>query len=369
LVDGNHEYTVFNRAIGTGPFIMESYDTLGDGGRIKYVRNPDYFKKGQPFFDAMELPIVTSSETIQAMFLQGDTDTSGTGLDATLTAALKEARPDMKTFEASGFFLFKVYWDMANQDSPWARDVRMRQAMWYFMPYDALLNQLGVTCCRTGPMPPGQKPWALPNEDLPGSGLDLQSSIQEGLKLLDAAGYPAGTEIPLELSISNFYGGDLLGEVLTAIFGGLKQASGGALNINVRLNVMELGSWLKDVYRGGGTFEATSHADAVFHDPDNGFYRYYHSTGVANNTHLNDPKVDDFLERQRREFDHEKRVEVVHEFQRYLLDISPTVYIVAPNSFSGAQPWVENYKTHTIGYLETLRHWDELWFNETAPQR
>ncbi len=156
---------------------------------------------------------------------------------------------------------------------------------------------------------------------------------------------------------------------MVGLFGSLKQQTNGALNINAKLNVLELGTWLKDIYRGGGTYEGTSHADAVFYDPDNGFYRYFHTDGVANNTHLSDPALDKMLENQQRELDEPKRVAIVKDIQRYLLDLSPTIYIVSPNASWANQEWVQNYKPTNIAYLETPRHYDELWFSEKAPNR
>ncbi len=368
LVEAKGDRNVLTWAAGTGPFILEGYDTFGDGGTIRYTKNPNYWKPGQPFFDGIRFSIITASETSQAKFLSDDLDTSS-AIDQSQTKALGDSKPGMQLLEAPGFAVFKLYFDMSNTASPWTTDKRLRRALYYFMPYDIILGAIGVTCCRSGPIPPNQTPWALPDSDLPAFGLSIQDAIPEGLKLMAEAGFPPGTEIPLEFSIANFYGGDVLGEALAGIFGSLKQATGGQLNINVKLKVMELGEWQPNIYRGGAPYMATTHADWNFDDPDNTFYRYYHSTGVANNTHTNIAALDQLLDQQRRELDTEKRVAIVRDVQRLLIDEAPTVYIAAPNFFLGAQPYLQGYQAMVLNNVEQPRHFDEWWHGEGAPAR
>lgn len=368
LVEATGDRNVLTWAVGTGPFILDGYDTFGDGGTLRYTKNPNYWKPGQPFFDAMRAFIITQRETSQAKFLADELDTSSS-IDQSQTIALGDNKPEMLLLEAPGFAVFKLYFDMLNPDSPWAKDKRLRQAMYYFMPYEIILGAVGVDCCRSGPIPPNQQPWALSEDQLPAAGLSLQDAIPMGIELLAEAGFEPGTEVPLELSISNFYGGDTLGEALAGIFGSLKDQTGGQLNINTKLNVLELGDWLTNVYRGGGRYSATTHGDWNFDDPDNTFYRYFHTDGVANNTHTSIPALDKLLVDQRRELDEEKRVEIVREIQEVLLDEATTVYIAAPNFFLGAQAYLGGYKPMVLNNVETPRHFDEWWHTEDAPGR
>ncbi len=175
--------------------------------------------------------------------------------------------------------------------------------------------------------------------------------------------------MPLELSISEFYGGTLLGEALAGILGSVKNATVGAVNINTKLKVLELGEWISGVYRGGSRYMATTHADWGWDDPDNGFYRYFHTKGVANNTHFSNAEADRMIEQQRREFDVEKRAAIVADIQRLIIDEAPVIFIVSPNNFGAVQPWVENARLMFLNNIEYLRHYDEIWYNEKAPNR
>ncbi len=102
LVEAKGDRNVLTWAAGTGPWILDGYDTLGDGGKVRYVINPDYWKPGQPFFDTFDLPIVTARETIQAMFLNDETDLSYS-IDATTTLSLRENKPDITLIDIPGF--------------------------------------------------------------------------------------------------------------------------------------------------------------------------------------------------------------------------------------------------------------------------
>ena len=57
--------------IGTGPFISESHEE-GIGGR--YVRNPDYWRAGRPYLDAVEYRIVPDDTVQFGLFKAGQID-------------------------------------------------------------------------------------------------------------------------------------------------------------------------------------------------------------------------------------------------------------------------------------------------------
>ncbi len=367
LVEGTGDRDIVKWAAGTGPFIMEGYDTLGDGGTVKYTRNPDYWRTGHPFFDGMEMPIVTSLDTLQAMYLNDQVDTT-IFLQSAIVEVLKERKPEVQVFPVPATGPLKIYFDLNNKDSIWAKDKRLRNALQYLIPYDALLSALSASCCRTGPMPPTYKPWALQESDLPGAGLPYPEALAKGIELLTEAGYPPGTEAPMDLTVSPFYSGTQIGEALVGLFGAIKAQTNGAVNINAKLEVLELGEWFSRVYFGGGTYTATTHADWGWTEPDNAFYRYFHSKGVANNTHTNDPELDKLIEQQRREVDPEKRLSIVRDIQFRLLDSAQMVFILAPEAFTGAQGYLGGYSPMFLNNVEILRHFDEWWLTEDAPK-
>lgn len=345
-------------AAGTGPFILDAY-APGDGGHVRFRRNPDYWRPGLPFADELELPIITAAETTQAKFLAGDVDTT-LNFDATQTKAIKAAKPEIQLIPLPGFYVVKIYWDLTS-DSPWAKDKRLRQAMTHLVPYQTILQILGVEKAQSGPVPPNLEEWALPLEELP------KFDVAEGTALIRAAGYE-GRELPLKLSVSQFYGGQLVAGVLAGFMENIKNETGGAVNIKVEVDLLENARWISEIYRGGARYEGSSHADWNFDDPDHSLYSYFHSKGVANSTHINNPTLDAMLDRQRRELDVPARQTLISEIQRLLLDEVPVAYLVAPDQFFGAQQWLKNYRPMILNNVEVFRRQDEWWL-DGAPSR
>jgi peptide/nickel transport system substrate-binding protein len=63
--------TMRSRPIGTGPF---KFVELQHNVSIKLARNPDYWKKGRPYLDAVEMRVVESRATRMLAFVSGEFD-------------------------------------------------------------------------------------------------------------------------------------------------------------------------------------------------------------------------------------------------------------------------------------------------------
>lgn len=71
---------------------------------------------------------------------------------------------------------------------------------------------------------------------------------------------------------------------------------------------------------------------AIPADPDQ--YNLWHSTQTTNITRLNDPRVDILLERGRQTVGPTQRREIYHEFQRFLVDDVPAIFLFHPVTYS-----------------------------------
>ncbi len=68
-------------------------------------------------------------------------------------------------------------------------------------------------------------------------------------------------------------------------------------------------------------------------DPDQ--YQYWHSTqNITNFSHYNSQKIDKLLELGRNNFDQEKRKKIYADFQRYLVDDAPVIFLYYPKVYS-----------------------------------
>ena len=77
-------------------------------------------------------------------------------------------------------------------------------------------------------------------------------------------------------------------------------------------------------------------------DPDQ--YWFWHSSQEQNNiSHLNNPRIDQLLEEGRTTFEQEKRREFYIDFQRFLLEESPAIFINHPTYYYIYRRGFENY--------------------------
>lgn len=73
---------------------------------------------------------------------------------------------------------------------------------------------------------------------------------------------------------------------------------------------------------------------SIPHDPDQ--YLFWHSTqiGKSNLTKLNDSRIDKLLEDGRFAIDQIERKEIYQDFQKYLLEESPAIFLAFPNTYT-----------------------------------
>ena len=68
-------------------------------------------------------------------------------------------------------------------------------------------------------------------------------------------------------------------------------------------------------------------------DPDQ--YAFWHSTQTSTNiTHLNNSRIDKLLEEGRQTFDQQERKRIYYDFQRFLLEESPAIFLKFPTAYN-----------------------------------
>ncbi|MDD4136062.1 MAG: ABC transporter substrate-binding protein [Candidatus Shapirobacteria bacterium] len=81
-------------------------------------------------------------------------------------------------------------------------------------------------------------------------------------------------------------------------------------------------------------FDAILTYGSIPHDPDQ--YLFWHSTQIGKNnlTKLNDSRIDKLLEDGRFAIDQIERKEIYQDFQKYLLEESPAIFLAFPNTYT-----------------------------------
>lgn len=187
--------------VGTGPFKFKEYIP---GKKISYERNPDYFMKGLPYLDGVEVYFIKQGAMANA-FIGGQLDVAGnlrSFFDSSLsdTQKVRKLAPEAVVFHKPGGSLPSLWFSFVHK-GPW-NDVRVRKAMALVIdPTEAVIARSGGL--GLGEIPqfaviPQDLDGALPEKDvekLIGIEGSREDRIAKAKKLMAAAGYADGFDI------------------------------------------------------------------------------------------------------------------------------------------------------------------------------
>lgn len=111
-----------NRApVGTGPFMFKEWLS---GDRLVVVRNPDYWRKGQPFLDQIVYRTMPDMQTRFASLQSGEVDLIYTDMGKDILAAQRDASLQVWASDNNGAGIFYF-----NTTKPPTNDIRVRRAL------------------------------------------------------------------------------------------------------------------------------------------------------------------------------------------------------------------------------------------------
>jgi peptide/nickel transport system substrate-binding protein len=168
-----------NNPVGTGPFKFVSF--ARDTG-FKAVKNPDYWQKGKPYLDAIEISYVTDPITRKAVFQSGGAD-------------VMIIEPGVLAQDLQSDYVLKVkietntclFGDVLDADSPWSKQ-SVREAIEYAIDREAIASGLGYGFWKAV--------YQVPSRDStvynPNFTLGRKYDPDKAKQLLNEAGYPTG---------------------------------------------------------------------------------------------------------------------------------------------------------------------------------
>jgi len=301
--------------VGSGPFKFEAYDK---GSVISVRRFDKYFEKDEdgrqlPYLDGIDWPIITDREQQVAAFRTGRLDATGRGGRANWAPVqvetVKREMGDQVIFNPVQYSAFTFAWDLTDPNSKW-QDIRLRRALSL-----ALDRSAGVSLWGDASQPEALYKPAGPfiNPDYlewPGyNQANKEQDRAEARRLLAEAGFPDGFDAELLCRDSSLWS-----DVCEI---GIEQFRT-HLGINFTLKIVDNPTLTGARCVGG--YDMIIHGGPSFTFPDTaGANLYSVNKNPCANLRHNDTHIDDLIDQIRASTDHEERVRLTREMERYVL--------------------------------------------------
>jgi peptide/nickel transport system substrate-binding protein len=307
------------KPIGTGPF---KFVELNRNVAIKLVRNPDYWKKGKPYVDAIDMRIIDSRSTRILAFVSGEFDMT---FDRDVTVPLMKDVAAQAPKAICQLSPTNVSTNLAvNSAAPPFDNPQIRKAMALALDRKAFIDILTEGKAQIGaamlPGPEGQ--WAMPPEELaqlPGYSADIAGNLAEAQKIMAGLGYGPSKPLKVKVSVRNIA---IYRDPAVILIDQLKK-----IHIQGELEAIDTTVWYAKVQRRDYSVSLNLTGVAV-DDPDVNLIENYTCKSERNYTQYCNPEVDKLIFQQSQEIDAGKRKHLVWEVERKLAEdvVRPIIF-------------------------------------------
>lgn len=321
--------------IGTGPFMYEEYVP---NQSFKLKKNPNYFLKGLPYLDEIQL-IPTRDPDAKLLGLQtGQYDVIDTLSEKNYSDVQKAANLQILISKYVGVTPMVILFNDAEAPT---KDKRVRQALNYAFDKETFLKTSlfghGEIAHNLWP----KEHWVY-NPNLPKYDYDLKKAKD----LLDAAGVKsinAWTSPQYDYMVNHAL---LLKNDLAQI------------GVTLNLQQVEWTKYVADLYptgKMGWSVAFTGYGRD--YEPNNLLVPSY---TTPNEKNYSNPKVDELADQGRQVYDHPSRKKIYDQLQAIVLDDSPGVQTIFQLNAAGASKKVQGYVRNPRGDL----HLHETWLQK-----
>jgi len=310
--------------VGCGAFILDNYVK---SERLKVVKNPEFYIPSRPFLDSIEWVIMTEEASLFQSFRTKRHDFCGAPLDKLKVEELIGMKHVV--VKKSPNYWYRSLLLRVDRD-PFV-DERMRQAVDLAVDRQDLIDKVAFgEGFFSGPVSPSLDYWALPQDEVRDF---YKVDLTEAKRLVEAAGYGDGVEVDAPVMNTNALTKDaaIVKEHLAKI--------GITLNIQPKDIPTLLAQFLYP-----GNFQILWFYNLPYVEPDRPLCQWF-SKGIAgiSFTGYNNPAMDEWVWKERSEFDPQKRRQIVLDAQRAMMrEHGPQINTYSPQSWVATWDWIRS---------------------------
>jgi peptide/nickel transport system substrate-binding protein len=306
------------KPVGSGPFkfvewVPDSHITVQKFG--------DYWDKGKPYLDQVEIRHVPDNQVQLGMIRTGEAHLIDS-VDPSVLSTIQNVQGITIEELKSGRF----WGTQCHSDSPPFNNADLRQAVAYATDRDAVRNVsfAGTGRLATHPLGGG---WAYDSSlDSQGFAFDLDKAKAA----LDRSGFGGQA---LMFVNSN----DRVQQNMAQIL----QASYQKIGLNVQLGSVAAADSFARVKDGTTNWTLTNWAPRA--DPDGLLRILWYSTGFQNTTHFNQPQVDQLLDQAAGMFDTTQAAAIYHQVEQLVVQEASYTFTVWPSEFAAHRSNVQGF--------------------------
>jgi len=346
-----------NKPVGTGPFKFVEWNR---GQYIRLDKNPDYWKKGQPYLDRIVMRFIGDAATRVAAVERGEVQYAGVSAVPYIEVPrLTKGKKVQATAKGNEILNPMVDIELNTTRKPFDNP-KVRQALAYAMDRDFIVENIwyGFGKPATGPLHSSLKATGLyTTEGMPDYA--RPDRFEYAAKLLDEAGLkPNADGVRFEFTL------DLipLGQEWRRLGEYLQQAYA-KVGVKMHLRYEDFPTWLRRVFVN---YDFDAMTTQTFHqaDPVIGTHRLYHSGSIikgtvfVNCTGWSSPETDRLMDEATVEKDPAKRRAMYHELQRELAAAGSVIWV---NELSLVTVYRNEVKDAAYSPLGTMSSFDRTW--------
>src|ERR1700737_2584658 len=340
--------------IGTGPFKFVEFKP---NEVVKTARNPDYWKPGRPYLDAIEWHIIPNVATRNLTFIAGTfAIPSPSGTSVPVLEEVKSQAPhalcELTATNVSRNLIL-------NPQKPPFDKPELRQAVALSLDRKAFIDietqgkgDIGATM-----LPPPEGLWGMSSEmlaTLPGYNPDIAKNRADARKIMEKLGYGADHRLAVTLSSRNI---PAYRNPAVILIDQLRE-----IYVDATLEPIETANWFPKIYRKDYTI-AINGTESGVDDPDQQFYENFVCGAVRNYTGYCNPEVDKLIDQQSAEANTEKRKQLVWQIERKLAEEGARPIIFYPRGGTCTQPYVKGLVTMVNSIYNGYRM-EDVWLDK-----